>query len=301
MNIDKPTLQAHAAFVQSDNRFQREARLLQSLWRERNELPIGQHRGQPLGSRLAMPFAQTTLAGYLTEGIRDVVRAEVLDRSASAGKLYARPRIFEDLLSSQPMCFNLFGELVLDLDLATSALQALEPDIGQVETIRFEHSPGRGDAEYTGDRSAFDVFIEYTARDGARGFLGIEVKYHEALRDKAATHKTRYDEVADKMGCFDPTSRASLRTQPLQQIWRDHLLAGSLLQAGDFHRGCFVFLYPSRNQRCAAAVASYANALTDPSTFRTWTLEAVLHALAASTSAGWVARFGERYLGTHTT
>lgn len=298
MTTDKPTLQSHAAFVQSDNLFQREARLLQALWRERNELPVGSHGGQPLGSRLAMPFAETTLANYLTDGIRDVVRAEVLDRSASAGKLYARPRIFNDLLSSQPMCFNIFGELQLDLELATAALQPLHSDIGRVQAIRFEHSPGRGDAKYTGDRSAFDVFVEYTATDGARGFLGIEVKYHEALKDKAASHKPRYDEVADQMACFNPASRQRLRSQPLQQIWRDHLLAGSLLLAGDFDRGSFVFLYPSRNERCRAAVASYAEALTEANTFQTWTLEAVVEALKAATVARWVHALEGRYLGT---
>lgn len=297
MTTDKPTLENHSAWVPSDNQYQREARLLQAQWRERNDLPIGDHRDRPLGSRLAMPFAETTLANYMTDGIRNVVRAEVLHPETSAGKLYARPRIFNDLLSSQPMCFNLFGELQLDLELASTALQTLEPNIDRVQAIRFEHSPGRGDTKYTGDRSAFDVFVEYTATDGAQGFLGIEAKYHEGLKDKAASHKPRYDEVATQMGCFDPGSLPSLETQPLQQIWRDHLLAGSLLLAGDFDRGRFVFLYPSRNQRCRSAVQSYANALTDSTTFQPWTLEAVVGALKDATSAEWVRAFEDRYLG----
>lgn len=245
-----------------------------------------------------MPFAEQSLANYLTDGIRDVVRAEVVDSTASAGKLFARPRIFNDLLSSQPMCFNLFGELQRDLDLATRALQALQPDLERVSAIRFEYSPGRGDPVYTGDRSAFDVFVEYESNDGRSSFLGIELKYHESLGDRPSSHKPRYDELAGLMGCFDSAASARLRARPLQQIWRDHLLAGSLLAAGDFERGRFVFLYPSRNDRCAAAIADYTSTLSDATTFAAWTLESVVRAIASVTDAKWVRAFSERYLGT---
>ena len=66
--------------------------------------------------------------------------------------------------------------------------------------MRFEHSPGRGDARYTGDRSAFDVFVEHSTPAGARGFIGIEVKYHEGLNDAGSSDKVRYDAMADAMG-----------------------------------------------------------------------------------------------------
>ena len=47
-----------------------------------------------------MPYAKETLANYATEMIRDVVRAEVVDRMKSAGKVYKEPRIYEDLLAT---------------------------------------------------------------------------------------------------------------------------------------------------------------------------------------------------------
>jgi hypothetical protein len=71
--------------------------------------------------------------------------------------------------------------------------------IGEVTAVRFEHSPGRGDPRYTGDRSAFDVFVEHATPSGARGFVGIEVKYHEGLTEAASSHKPRYDALADAM------------------------------------------------------------------------------------------------------
>ena len=58
---------------------------------------------------MEMPWAQETLANFMTEHVHRVVRQEVLDPRRSKGKLFAKPRIFNDLLSSQPLCFNLFA------------------------------------------------------------------------------------------------------------------------------------------------------------------------------------------------
>lgn len=98
--------------------FQRKARLLQSFWRAEKGYDCGLFRGRPLGNLLPMPWARESLSNYLTDTIKDVVRQEVLAASNS-GKLYGKPRIFNNLLSSQPLCFNLFAELQQDLDLAT--------------------------------------------------------------------------------------------------------------------------------------------------------------------------------------
>ena len=62
-----------------------------------------------------MPWAEETLSNYLTETVRGVVGQEVLDKTKSSGKLYGRPRIFNDLLSSQPLAFNLFGDGLRDI------------------------------------------------------------------------------------------------------------------------------------------------------------------------------------------
>lgn len=85
-------LAAHHALVLSDNDFQRTARLRQSLWRERHGYPMGLNGTRQLGSRLAMPFAKDTLANFLTDTIRDVVRVEVINRTVASRQLYEEPR-----------------------------------------------------------------------------------------------------------------------------------------------------------------------------------------------------------------
>ena len=63
--------------------------------------------------------------------------------------------------------------------------------------VRFEWSPGRGDQRYAGNRSAFEVFIEYVGGRG-RSFLGIEVKYHEDLTGTRVHSGARYPAIAHK-------------------------------------------------------------------------------------------------------
>lgn len=287
----------HHVLIKTDNTFQRRARLLQALWRERQGYQVGLHGDIPLGSRLAMPFAEQTLSNYLTETIRQVVREDVIERPAGHGQLYARPRIFNDLLSSQPLCFNLFGELRRDMALASAVFADLTGGrVSRVTRIRFEYSPGRGDPRYTGDQSAFDVFVEFLTPAGGQGFIGIEVKYHEAMTDKPSTHKTRYDAVADEMGVFLEEKRPHLRQAPLQQIWRDHLLTGSLRRREGFDDGFFAFAYPKENFRCESAIRTYRSCITSSESIMAWTLEDIVACMKRRASGSWPDDVANRYL-----
>ncbi len=284
------------AYVPSDgSRFRRVARSMQSVWRSNRGYPAGHHKGILLGSRLPEDYAKETLANYLTPTIRNVVRTEL--EAAVDDRLFATPRIYNDLLSSQPLCFNLFGELQADLEMASRLFRSLSPDsVSQVTDIRFEYSPGRGDPRFSGDRSAFDVFVEYIHKDGGRGFFGIEVKYHENLVDKPAKHRARYDEIAAAMACFRSDAVERLRSAPLQQIWRDHLLTGITKKELDYREGMFVFLYPSGNTHCASAISAYRDTLTNMDTFAAWTLEMLTTELKNNVGGQWIDDFYERYL-----
>ena len=279
------------------NDFQWRARLLQSLWRDEQGLTAGEYRGKIRGARLVMPEARDTLTNYLTPAIREVVRKEVEDPIRAQGKLYGRPRIYDNLLSSQPLCFNLFGELTLDLELATRALGDMTAGrIDRVVAIDFEYSPGRGDDRYTGDRSAFDVYVRYETPSSGTGFVGVEVKYHEGLDDPVADHRSRYDEVAAEMACFVPDQLPKLRERPLQQVWRDHLLVGAHQHVDGFEDGFFAFLYPEGNTACSNAVEQYGQCLSDSNSFQGWTLERLVSCLANHSSAQWIRDLHHRYL-----
>lgn len=287
----------YLAFEQIDKSdFRKKARILQSMWREEQGYGVGEYRGKKRGNFLPMPWAQETLSNYLSDTIKQVVQDEVIDNQDDE-KLYSKPRIFNNLLCSQPLCFNLFAELKVDLQLASKVFNALSPDrIKKVSKIEFEYSPGRRAPKYTGDRAAFDVYVEFSSDSGNKGFLGIEVKYHENLQNKPAKMRQRYFEIASKMNCFKESALSRLQEKPLEQIWRDHLLAGSILQADDFDDGFFVFLYPSGNNHCSQAIKDYCNCLTDSTTFEAWVMEDVEAAIKENTKKQWINELSNRYL-----
>jgi hypothetical protein len=212
--------------------------------------------------------------------------------------LYSKPRIFNDLLSSQPLCFNLFGELCSDLPLASALVNSLtEGRFLDVQDIKFEHSPGRRDPRYTGDRSAFDVYLECRTRGGGRGFLGIEVKYHENLIAADEGENERYREIAGMMACFVPDAAEVMTKAPLQQIRRDHLLLGITKIVDGYDDALFVMLYPRENPHCSSAVEAYRRCLSDKSSFASWTLEDVVACLRQHSRAEWISLVADRYLG----
>lgn len=284
----------------ADTDFSAFARLLQSKWRDKKGYPQGK-----LGNYLERSFAETTKSNFLTVNIRNLVTVEI-ENIRKNGGLISTPRIWDNMLSSQPLCFNLFGELCLDLNLATNVFKKLFPDkIEKVNEIKFEFSPGRGDSKYIGDHSAFDVFIKYS-RGNISGFIGMEVKYAESLReetvDKANKNfKERYENLTIDCGIFLADSIKYLRKPPLSQIWRDHLLAIATKQ--DYDEGFFVFLFPSKNAQYQNAIDDYSKYLFsknfETNCFYPMNLEKIIEAISAKTSAEWINELKERYLGEY--
>ena len=128
------------------NDFQRRARILQALWRRERGFPIGQLAGKPRGAMLAMPWAKQTFANFLTDEVKQGVRDTLHGNKRQKGSLIRPDRMYANLLSSQPMAFNLFVPLQCDLDLATAVFSTMLPGrCGSVTKIEFEYSPGRRD------------------------------------------------------------------------------------------------------------------------------------------------------------
>jgi hypothetical protein len=103
------------------------------------------------------------------------------------------------------------------------------------------------------------------------------------------------------MGVFAKEKRPSLRQAPLQQIWRDHLLAGSLKYAGGpdgsrFDEGFFAFVYPKDNVPCATAINAYRSCLSSTESIVAWTLEDIVDCLKKHTQGAWPDAVTKRYL-----
>ncbi len=271
------------------------ARLLQSIWRTEKGFEYEKY-----GNFLKPDFAKRTGANFLTKGIFEIVKQEVQNKHVD-GKVIKEPRIWNNLLSSQPLAFNLFGELKLNLNLASLVFNSLFPDrkIKDVKDIWFEYSPGRKNMQYTGDSSAFDVFVLYENELAEECFFGIEVKYAENLYDEPSTHKNRYEVISVQSGIFNMSFLDKLKEKPIQQIWRDHLLALSMFLINkDYKTGDFIYLYPAENINCQAGIQQYMLTFyTSPENyFKPLTLQKLVETIKSFSSENWIIEFENRYL-----
>ena len=303
--MEKPSkdeLDKYCAYYGLDTPFASHARLLQSKWRVRKGYPIGK-----LGNYIELDFAKRTKANYLTDNIKKCVFEAIIE-ARDKGGMIGEPRIWNNLLSSQPLCFNLFGEMSCDLNLATKYFHTLFPKrIAKVTHVTFEYSPSRGNNNYTGDHSAFDVFIEYLNQQNEMCFVGIEVKYAENLKEETKTkadanfkkHSLEYSKYTKESKIFKTGSIEYLKQVPIAQFWRDHLL--SIATKKDYKDGFFVFLFPSQNTACQKGVDRYLDQLIsaneEETGFYPRHLEDFIEVLKQIHDRDWVREFEDRYLG----
>ncbi|GEO82610.1 hypothetical protein ROR02_27410 [Pararhodospirillum oryzae] len=190
---------------------------------------------QELGSRLSRQDAEAG-ANFISEDIYRLARREAAYREH--GALYDTERLCRNLLSSQALCFNLFGLLRQDLDLASRVVERLMPGVyRRVTGVLFEHSPGRNNPLFTGDNTAFDAFLLTETDDQLPGFVAVEVKYTESFEDTGSGTGPRHDELSEASGLYGDHHADALRKPPLQQLWREHLLAYATLTKRPFSSG----------------------------------------------------------------
>jgi len=258
---------------------------------------------QPQSSRILGNMLQANDAqlgrNFLTPEIHEVARA----RLRHGGRSVEPFRLLHNMLSSQPMCFNLFGPLVHDAALATRLLQCIPSlQVERVLSIQLEHAPEPA-REYLADGTSFDAFIEYQHRDGRRAFVGIETKLTEPFSQNV------HDTPAYRRWMSGPTSpwrreaEASASAIAHNQLWRDHLLAVALRDhpAQRYAHGALVLVRHPLDQSCASIVAGYERLLTEgDETFIDQPLDQLIEswqaAIANDRHHPWIASFRQRYL-----
>ena len=298
--IPERTLRRHDAYEPGDTRFRAAARLQQALWRERNGWKSG-YQTSPNGKRrrIGNCIGQVPAglgANFISGEIAKLARLELSFRED--GALIDEARLSANLLSSMPLTFNLFGAMRLDLKLASRLFKRLFPRFVRIVTgILFEHAPARGNPNFTADYTAFDVLIQCRTVDGKSGFIAIEVKFSETMTEPAARLRPRYDELSASCGCFRHPDNPALRTSPIQQFWRQHMLAASMLQAGLYDTGRFVVVAPIFNNQVQNAIAAFRSQIADeaPVRFDAVTLETLVETIGKTDAKEAAAALHQRY------
>ena len=98
--------------------------------------------------------------------------------------------------------------------------------------------------------------------------------------------KPRHAELSDASGLFTEPAAAALRTNPLQQLWREHLLAQSMIDQGLYDEGHLIVIAPALNYHVQDAAESYQAHLSEPEDgkvrFVNLTLEDVIETIQLS-------------------
>lgn len=316
-------LNKYKAVYEKDTDFTAYARLLQSKWREEKGYPIGKSAlfdkngkfkryGNPYGNFVEYEFAKNNGSNFLTKKIWNIAKNEMKEANIENKKLkhsggkYDEYRFICNLLTSQALCFNLFGEFLEKKTVLLKIFNEIKPNLmDEITEIRFEYSPGRGDEKYLGDHTAFDVFIEYI-KDDRKSFLSIETKYVETLSEESSETAERnfkrhlkYRQITETCGLFKPDVINDIKIPPYSQMWRDHLLSISLKNGEGkiYNNGFFVYLYPFNNFECRSGIKNYLNFLLKPETniFEIY-LEDLIKTIVKNVNEDWVKELSDRYI-----
>lgn len=239
---------------------------------------------------------------FLSPRIFEVVQQRLADGQGAVEPF----RLLHNMLSSQPMCFNLFGPLVADPELATRLWSRIFPDeVARVTRVAIEYTPVPAD-EYLADRTAFDAFIEYFMPDGRLAYTGIETKLTEPFSRQVYDGPAYRRWVDGPDSPWRPDVAGQLSHERHNQLWRDHLLVVAMLRhsRSPYARGRLLLVRHALDSECASVAQGYQTMLRDgDNTLVDMTLDKMVavwqSAIANSSWSDWLSAFRLRYLDLH--
>jgi hypothetical protein len=180
-----------------------------------------------------------------------------LDSIKQRERLTDEKRLFENLLSSQPLAFNIFLPLKWhNFSVGNTVFKELFPllNIKQIVDIKLEYVPGDGkgknNRKITTDNSCFDVYVEYQNNKNELCGIGIEVKYTESFSQsdywkETGYKKDRYIDTIQKYSAQFSMENAKEYLQPkCNQLFRNQLLAEEVKDK--FNKDCIVAAVDTR-------------------------------------------------------
>ncbi|MDE0029987.1 MAG: hypothetical protein OXU42_11375 [Deltaproteobacteria bacterium] len=262
---------------------------------------------RPYGNLLAERAAKDG-KNFLTPKIHDVVKKRVEERgNTSVGD---PSRLCRNMLSSQPMCFNLFGELACDHELASKLVRASwgrklatlwgsDQIAVTVTDVRFEWAPAQRE-KFLKDRTAFDAFIEYRTEAGENGFIAVETKLTEPFSQKEYNlcDKNYSKWMTPKSPWGDDANCAKLKAAKYNQLTRNHLLAWALLDRKKYAHGSVAVVHHPKDKHCRETVEGYRNSVPHETRLPVWriNLGGLIDSWQGVSRAAWIRKFEERYL-----
>lgn len=163
-------------------------------------------------------------------------------------------RLFNNMLSSMPLCFNLFSDLrdllLFDLAECTAVIKALFKEISWIDGVDYigvEFIPTPIDF-YTGDKSAFDAIIITKDSRMKKGLITIETKYTDILGNNNSSNNKLKDELIKRDKIFTDEATERLLQKGYTQIYRNFLLTYAYSKRHLFSNFANVIISPEEDK-----------------------------------------------------
>ncbi len=215
----------------SGSALMRRCRLLQSRYRVEN---LKQERCGPwrpgqacVGSSLV--DGHLTGLNFISPAAFAYAQEKVREKASNRDLTIDEFRLYNNMLSSMPMCFNLFADLraahAAGNSAAAEALRRTFPDaqMMEIEHLDVEMIP-RPTSAYIDDKTAFDAAIRFRDASNRPGLVSIETKYTDHLAGNCASKQERKHALADELGLFTDEGRRYFADFGYDQVARNLLL-----------------------------------------------------------------------------
>ena len=179
-----------------------------------------------------LPRGVKTSSAFLDDAAIAAIQDTIIERQCQEGRggkargMIDEQRLFGNLLSSQPLCFNFFGQLKTDPHFASDVLQRLIDGVKLSTAVRFEFAPPEN---FTEDNSAFDVAFQFETTDGKKGLFGLECKFTDTFSAKKYDRRAYQRIFAENRETFSKPYESYL-TSRYNQLFRNQLIAESMVQ-----------------------------------------------------------------------
>jgi hypothetical protein len=308
MKLSKKIMELYGPQSAGDNAFTAKARFLQSWYR-------ASVLNQPSYGFGPEEKSTTKYGNILVDGINtgsNFLQPEIFKYAQyrtqflKNGETIEKYRLFNNMLSSQPMCFNLFYPLKAlfehDHIKACKILSACFPSllIDKIVAVEIEYFP-YPKSEYLDDRTAFDAMLIYVSASGERNILAIETKYVEKLGSNPSSDLEKQKSLVKDCILFNDLGKKQASVG-FSQLGRNFLLAEKFRIVNRLDKAYAVVISPEKNDSSVKEINGFHSLMYEEFQERLFyvSLESMIERIknnAPKSLKPWIVDFNRRYLG----
>lgn len=177
-------------------------------------------------------------------------------------------RLFNNMLSSMPLCFNMFSDLrallLTDESACTQVIKALFCELDWIDSVLYigvEFIPVPIE-KYIDDKTAFDALIIVADSRGQRGVISVETKYTDLLGKNTSRENEKKNELVRDAKLFHPARADQLAKSGYTQLYRNFLLTYAYAKRHKMVNWANVTISPREDHRSTEEIDELIASLT---------------------------------------